>query len=203
MDDGPAVPFSQVVIGIGRRVLPRHPRGTGASHPDDALVSEKILMSAVRRFAPQRLSERSLTKHFHDKNQHVMTTTNCHPRCAPVRPLLRKCPNLSEDRVRKTAISDAVRTRSNGRSWAGGTLIRHSQVRFLSAQPHRLVVLARRETLRKSPDIPCVSSYRLRLWRLLIPVFGPKSASFVGLSQFDIFQFPFLHPEVDQRLVCH
>ena len=48
-----------------------------------------------------------------------------------------------------------------------------------------------------------VCSYRLRLWRPLIPIFGPKSASFVGQSQFEIFQFPYLHPEVDQRLVCH
>jgi hypothetical protein len=73
----------------------------------------------------------------------------------------------------------------------------------LGRQPHSSVILARRETLRKSPDIPCVSSYRLSLWRPRILIRGPKSASFVGQSQFEIFQFPFLHPEVDQRLVCH
>jgi len=56
--------------------------------------------------------------------------------------------------------------------------------------------------LRKSPDNPCVSSYRLRLWRLLIPILEPKSASFVAQSQFEIFQFPFLQRQRTQRLIC-
>ena len=36
---------------------------------------------------------------------------------------------------------------------------RHLQVRIFPTQPHIPVILARRETLRKSPDIPCVSPY--------------------------------------------
>ena len=80
--------------------------------------------------------------------------------------------------------------------------IRHSPVRILSAQPHSPVILACRETLQKSPDIPCVSSHRLGLWRLLIPIFGSKSASFAAKSQFEIFQFPFLQRQRTQRLIC-
>jgi len=38
---------------------------------------------------------------------------------------------------------------------------RHLSVRILSPQPHGPVVLPRRETLRKSPDIPCFRLYRL------------------------------------------
>ncbi len=53
----------------------------------------------------------------------------------------------------------------------------------------------------KSRNIPCVISHRLCLWRLLIPIFRSKSASFVGQSQFKIFQFPFLQRPADQRLI--
>jgi hypothetical protein len=57
--------------------------------------------------------------------------------------------------------------------------------------PPSPVILARRETLQKSPDIPCLSLYRLSLWRLLIPIFGRKSANFVGRlsSRFSNFRF--------------
>ena len=79
---------------------------------------------------------------------------------------------------------------------------RHLQVRILPSQPRSPLILARRETLQKSPDIPCVTSRQLGLWRLLIPIFGSKSASFVGQSQFKIFQFPFLQRPADQRPVC-
>jgi hypothetical protein len=79
----------------------------------------------------------------------------------------------------------------------------HFQVRILPPQPHSSVILARRETFAEKSRHSVRWPVRLRLWRLLIPIFGPKSASFVGQSQFEIFQFPFLHPEVDQRLVCH
>ena len=71
-----------------------------------------------------------------------------------------------------------------------------------SAQPHSSVILARRETYRKSPDIPCVSSRRLGLWRPLIRILEPKSVRFGPQSQFESLQFPFLQRAADQRLIC-
>ena len=73
---------------------------------------------------------------------------------------------------------------------------------LLPSQPRSSVILARRETYRKSPDIPCVSSRPLGLWRQLIRILEPKSVRFGPQSQFESLQFPFLQRAADQRLIC-
>ena len=104
-----------------------------------------------------------------------LVVTGCGPRCAPVRGLghqvgsVRNCPRnrcVVSEHVPGTGaqngVSVTLRSRSRRRKLRGSTRVRHSAVRILPAQPHSPVILARRETLRKSPDIPCVSSYRTR-----------------------------------------
>ena len=69
---------------------------------------------------------------------------------------------------------------------------RHLEVRILPSQPRSSVILARRETYRKSPDIPCVSSRLLGLWRQPNSYFGAEEREIrpaVSVREFAISVF--------------
>ena len=136
--------------------FPGTPRGTGATHPANALAPAHFLVSAPRTYWGLNPISSCECEVFGreggaDLRAHLSADSDIRWAVSETVP---GTPDGAQN-----GVSVTLRSRSRRRKLRGSTRVRHSPVRILSAQPLSRVILARRETLRKSPDIPCVSPY--------------------------------------------